>query len=244
MPEPTQRIGIIAPMPNELRPVVRMLGLTRTGELGGLPLYTGTVGDNEVVATRTGIGPPLALEATARLLSAMSVDRVVVTGIAGGIEPVSAVGDLIVPEEVVDAGTGERFRATAPAGISVQGLIRTGDGSDYELTHEEIAQLRDDGVVALDMETAAIARVCQQRNVPWVAFRAISDMAGDETIRPVVMTLVNPDGSPKLGRGALFLLRHPWKVVRMMSLGRDAQRAAVAAATAAVSSCSPPTPSM
>ena len=230
MPEPTQHIGIIAPMPNELRPVVRMLGLTRTGELGGLPLYTGTVGDNEVVATRTGIGPPLALEATARLLSAMSVDRVVVTGIAGGIEPVSAVGDLIVPEEVVDAGTGERFRATAPAGISVKGLIRTGDGSDYELTHEEIAQLRDDSAWT--------------RSVPWVAFRAISDMAGDETIGPVVMTLVNPDGSPKLGRGALFLLRHPWKVVRMMSLGRDAQRAAVAAATAAVSSCSPPTPSM
>ena len=51
------RVAIIAPMPNELRPVVKLLGLRRTGERGGMPVYTGTVGGTEVVATRTGIGP-------------------------------------------------------------------------------------------------------------------------------------------------------------------------------------------
>ena len=54
------RVAIIAPMPNELRPVVRLLGLRRTGERGGMPLYTGTVDGTEVVATRSGIGPARA----------------------------------------------------------------------------------------------------------------------------------------------------------------------------------------
>jgi adenosylhomocysteine nucleosidase len=234
MHDKSARVAIIAPMPNELRPVVKMLGLRRTGEQGGLPVYSGAAGTAQVVATRTGIGPRLATEATQRLLSSTSVDRVIVTGIAGGIEPVSAVGDLVVPEEVVDGATGERFRAAPVAGVALKGVIRTGDVDDYSLADDEIATLRDQGVIALDMETAAIARVCQEHNTPWIAFRAISDMAGDETIGPVVMTLVNPDGSPKLGASLRFLLTHPRRIPRMMRLAREANAAAVAAAKAAV----------
>ena len=47
--------------------------------------------------------------------------RRVVAGIAGGLAPVSAVGDLIVPEEVVDAATGEVLPAGAPGEVVVRG---------------------------------------------------------------------------------------------------------------------------
>ena len=230
------RVAIIAPMPNELRPVVKMLDLQRTGEQGGMPVFSGSAGSTEVVATQTGIGPRLAHEATERLLASTTIDRVVVTGIAGGIEPVSGVGDLIIPAEVVDGATGERFRATPVGDVSPDGVIRTGDATDYELDDAEIARLRDGGITALDMETAAIARVCQDRGVPWLAFRAISDMAGDDSVGPVVMTLVNPDGSPRPWAAIRFLLTHPHRIPRMARLGRDANAAAVAAAKAAVRS--------
>lgn len=242
MPEPTDRVAVIAPMPNELRPVVKRLSLTRTGAQGDFPVYTGATGTTEIVATRTGIGPRLAEEATERLLGSTTVDRVVVTGIAGGIEPVTAVGDLVVPEEVVDGVTGERFRAAPPAGVTVKGIIRTGDGSDYGIGHAELARLRDAGVVALDMETAAIARVCARHQVPWIAFRAISDMAGDESVGEVVMTLVHPDGRPHARKAAWFMLTHPWKLPRMARLGREANVAAVSAANAAVQVCTGPSP--
>jgi nucleoside phosphorylase len=196
-------VAIIAPMPNELRPVVRMLGLRRTGERGGVPVYTGTVDGVEVVATRTGIGRALAEAVTEQLLQATDVDRVIVVGIAGGLEPLSAVGELIVPEVVVVDATGER------------------------------ARLRDEGFTALDMETAAVARVCERNGIPWLAFRAISDMAGDESLGPVVMTLVNPDGSPRVWAGIRFLLTHPHRIRRFVRLGRDAQAATIAAAEAA-----------
>src|SRR5262245_20309566 len=111
------RVALIGPMPNELRPLVKMLGLQRTGEQGGMPVYAGTAAGTEVVATRTGIGPPLAEAATERLLQSTAVDRVIVAGIAGGLESMSAVGDLVVPEEVVDKATGDRFRATPVGGV-------------------------------------------------------------------------------------------------------------------------------
>ena len=95
------------------------------------------------------------------------------------------------------------------------------------------ATSRADGVVALDMETAAIARVCAERSVPWVAFRGISDMAGDPSVGEVVMTLVHTDGSPDLGAAARYFLRHPQRIPRMVRLGREADRAATTAARAA-----------
>ena len=199
-----------------------------------MPYYTGTVDGRELVATRTGIGPRLAEQATSRLLDATAVDRVIVSGIAGGLDPVSSVGDLIIPEEVVDKATGERFRATPSGGVTPKGVIRTGDGSDYDLHDRDVARLCEEGYTALDMETAAVARVCQRHGVPWLAFRAISDMAGDSSLGPVVMTLVNPDGSPKAWASIRFLLTHPHRIPRMLRLGRDANAATVAAAKAAV----------
>jgi nucleoside phosphorylase len=224
-------------MPSELRPVVKVLGLRRDGDLGPYPRYAGRRGDVDVVATGTGIGPALAAEATVRLLDALTLDLVIVSGIAGGIESASAVGDLVVPADVVDGATGDRFVASPPAGIDARGTIRTGDGDDYALTAAQLAGLRDEGVVAVDMETAAVARACQERGVPWVAFRGISDMAGDETVGAVVLTLVNADGSPKVGAGLRFLLGHPGRVPRLVRLARESGHAARIAAEATASAC-------
>jgi adenosylhomocysteine nucleosidase len=228
------RVGILAPMPNELRPVVALLRLRRTGDLHGLPLYTGVAGTTEVVATRTGIGPRLAEEAAERLLQSTELTRIVVTGIAGGIAPVTGVGDLVVPQIALDAATGERFPADVPPPVRAKGVVRTAGEESYELTAQELTRLRESGVHALDMETAAIARVCRRHGVPWTAFRAVSDMAGDESVGPVVMTLVHPDGSPRIGAALRFLLTRPWRIPRMVRLGREADGAARTAARAAV----------
>ena len=225
------RIGILAPMPSELRPVVRALGLRRRRGPGPT-VFAGRVSATEVLATGTGIGPALAAEVTERFLAQHAVDHVVVSGIAGGIEDASAVGDLVIPAEVISADDGSRFQATPLGGCRPAGIIRTGGTDSYRLAAAELARLREEGVVALDMETAAVARVCDGRGIPWTAFRGISDMAGDESVGEVVMTLVKPDGSPDLLAATRFFLRHPQRLPRMIRLGREAGVAAVQAARA------------
>ena len=227
----TARVAILAPMPSELRPVVKALGLRRRRGPGPA-VFAGRVGVTEVLATGTGIGPALATEATERFLAQHVVDHVVVSGIAGGIEGASAVGDLVVPTEVISADDGSRFPATPLGGCRTAGVIRTGGTDSYRVTAVALARFREEGVVALDMETAAVARVCQVRGIPWTAFRGISDMAGDESVGEEVMTLVKPDGSPDLLAATRFFLRHPQRLPRMVRLGREAGVAAGLAARA------------
>ena len=57
---------------------------------------------------------------------------------------------------------------------------------------EDIARISDDGVTAVDMETAAVAAVCERRGTPWSVFRVISDMAGDTD--DSVLAMANPEG--------------------------------------------------
>jgi nucleoside phosphorylase len=217
-----------------MKPVVRLLGLERTGQQGKLPVYTGRRGAAEVVLTGTGVGPALAHATAERMLDGSTFDRVIVCGIAGGLAPASLVGDLVVPEEVYDGANGERFRSTPVEGVTPEGVIRMGDGDDYEFNDVEVARLVAEGVTALDMETAAIARVCDQHDIPWIAFRVISDMAGDASLGPDVLALVDEFGKPKAWPSIRYLFTHPKQIPLMLRVGRDASAAARAAAKAAV----------
>jgi adenosylhomocysteine nucleosidase len=221
-------------MRSELRPLVRALSLRRTA-VGNFPVYRGAVGDTDVVATLTTIGTGAAAEATARLLDAFpSTDHVVVVGVAGGVGPNVGVGDLIVPEMVVDGATGREYRpALLGAGtgaVRSRGKLRTSD--EFIVDKATLAGLEADGVVAVDMETAAVAAVCEGHARPWSVFRAISDRA-DAYEDAWVLELARADGSANLPAVARLLLRRPWYAIRLARLGRDAASAARAAASAA-----------
>lgn len=228
------RLLVFAPMPSELRPVVKLLRLPRTGEQGGLAVHAGAVGRLDVVVTGTGIGPAMAAAAADRMLTGSRYDHVVVCGIAGGLAPASHVGDLVVPEEVVDGATGERYLATPLGGVEACGRIRTGDGDDYALDDTDVAALVAEAVTAVDMETAAVARACHQQEIPWTAFRAISDMAGSSSLGPEVLDLVDELGRPRTWAAMRYLATHPHRLPTMARVGRDAAAAANVAARATV----------
>ena len=133
-----------------------------------------------------------------------------------------------------DGANGERFRSTAVEGVTPKGVIRMSDGDDYEFSDADVVRLVAEGVTALDMETAAVARVCSQHDVPWIAFRVISDMAGDGSLGAEVLDLVDEFGKPKAWPSIRYLFTHPKQIPLLLRVGRDASAAAQAAAKAAV----------
>ncbi len=228
----TPRVAILAPMQSELRPLVKKLGLQRLADEDAV-VYTGNAGDVEVVATLTGIGMQPAADAAERILKADRVDHLIVAGIAGGVEPHCRVGDLIVPEVVVNGHTGTKHRPTPLGEATPHGTLVSSD--DFTSAADDVARASRDGTTAMDMETAAAAAVCEQRGCPWSVFRVISDMAGDTD--GAVLGLVNPDGSPNMAAAARYVLPRPWKIPQLARLARDAQAAADAAADAAIEAC-------
>jgi len=230
-PAPARRIAVLAPMRSELRPLVRCLALRRARSGAGA-LFSGTVGRVEVVATITGIGTRAAARAARLVLDATPVDHLVVIGIAGGIGPSVAIGDLVVPERVLDLATGAEHRPNALGDTPARGTLATSD--QLLVDPDEVARLERRGIIAIDMETAAIGAVCGERRCPWSVFRAISDRADDGSTDAAVFGLVGPDGAPDLAAVACFVLTRPWRVPELARLGRGLRLATNAAASAAV----------
>jgi adenosylhomocysteine nucleosidase len=223
-------------MPMEIRPLVKKLSLTKS-QIGEATVHTGTLGGGEVVAIVTGMGTKLATEGTERLLDAVEVDRVVVVGITGAVENETPIGTLILPEVVVDSATGTEHRPTPLGEGTPHGKMWT---TDQLLTeHDVIAGLRAQGVVSLDMETAAIAEVCERRGIPWSVFRVISDRATDGSLDEEVFHLSHQDGTPNGPAIARYFLKHPTRVARMAELAKGAKLAAETAADAAIRACAP-----
>ena len=228
-PSSPRRVALLAPMRSELLPLVRTLALQRSGS-GRDALYTGSLGRVEIVAVQTGIGVRLAARAVERVLASAAIDHVVVVGVAGGIGASVSIGDLVVPDVVVDLDTGARFRPAPLGDTPARGALLTADGL---LTDPALfARFDREGAVAIDMETAAVAASCERRALPWSVFRAISDHTSDGTIDPAVFAMTGPDGEAKPGAVARFLITQPWRIPQLVHLARGLKLATQTAASA------------
>jgi adenosylhomocysteine nucleosidase len=233
-PEKADPIAFICAMPMELSPLVKKLSLRKT-EVNGVEVHRGTLDGREVVAIVTGMGTKLATEATERLLEAMPVARVVVVGITGAVENETPIGTLILPEVVVNSATGTEYRPHPMGDGEPHGKMWTGDA--FLTDPDVIADLRDKGVVSLEMETAAIAESCERRGIPWAVFRVISDRATDGSVDEEVFRLSNQDGTPNAKAVAAYFAKHPGRIPTMARLAKGSKLATRRAADAAIRAC-------
>ncbi len=224
------RFGVVAPMPSELRPVVKAFGLRR-GRLGDLAGHIGRVGGAEVIAVTGGIGIARGEATARRLVGEAGVDHLVVVGIAGGVGPEVSLRDLVVPAVVSDWPARQQ-RAPARLGeVEPAGEIVSSD--EYGHPDEVLADFAATGVVAVDMETTGVAVAGEALGVPWSAFRAISDRADDDTFEVGTLGLVDAEGRPRPVAALGHVLCHPGRLPALTRLARDATAAAVTAARAA-----------
>jgi adenosylhomocysteine nucleosidase len=225
-----KRVGMLAPMHHELAPIVRRLELEDDGSV-----HRGRSGDREVVAMLTMMGMTAAADAARRMLE-LEVDWVMVVGIAGGIDPdVVAIGDVIVPEVVVDRATGQSFRPSAGAGLGPRGVLSCGD--ELITDPPTLAQMAAEGVIAVDMETAAVAAVCAAGGCPWSAYRSISDFAGGGLVDDALFAMTRPDGTADTDALNRYLEENPGRIAALTQLAQDMTVATEAAADAAIRAC-------
>jgi adenosylhomocysteine nucleosidase len=229
-------VGFLAPMRSELRPLVRRLGMRRVTR-GAHDVYEGVYLGQRVVATTTGMGTERAARRAAELIDGWGVDELVVVGVAGAVAG-ARVGEVVVPEVVEDHASGDDFRHSPRAPTAVRGRLLTTD--ELIKDPDQLRRLAARGVVALDMETAAVAGVCEARGCRWSVFRAISDDAFDPSIDESILGLSRADGTADLAAVARYVVADPRRIRLLSRLGRDLGRATNAAVGAALASLSSP----
>jgi uridine phosphorylase len=226
-------------MPLEMQAITAAFGLRPTGDAEGTP-WTGRVGGSEVTAIHIGMGPPLTRLATARLFDRsqpdhVAVDHVMIAGICGGLDPDLEVGTLLNPEVITDFTSGASYHHVPPGSEPTAGKLMTTEAATLDV--ERSKRFHRDGYLGVDMESSAVAEVCEAHGCPWSVYRCIGDRYFDGLLDDRIIALSNPDGSGNMDAIRELLAAEPEIVGRLAQLGEDSTRAAALAAQAAVRGC-------
>ncbi|QES47294.1 1-hydroxy-2-methyl-2-butenyl 4-diphosphate reductase [Streptomyces venezuelae] len=150
-----------------------------------------------VTVIRTGMGPRAAERAVDRALArpGMAGAAVVATGFCAGLVPGMHPGDLVVAEATRDPRGTVRCAGTGPLAGALARLlpgrtVHTGllTGSDHVVRGHERAELRAEGAIAVDMESAATLWAADRHRKtadgpPVAAVRVIVDAPEHELVR-------------------------------------------------------------
>lgn len=164
------KIGIIAALPGELKPLVRGWHRMPTAAGSGIRMWERPAlrGKNEVVAVCAGMGAAAARRAFSAAEFRGAMDLVLSIGWAGALTEGCHAGDVFEAAEVVDTQTGERFRAAAGKYRLVTTPQVAGFAEKNRLRQSYSADL-------VDMEAGTVARLAQMRGISIRCIKGISD---------------------------------------------------------------------
>lgn len=94
----TPRIGIVSAFGAEADILIAQTRQTRTHTVNGKRFTTGTLRGNRVVIVLSGVSIVNATMVTQQMLDHFRIERLVMSGIAGGVNPDNHVGDVTVPD--------------------------------------------------------------------------------------------------------------------------------------------------
>jgi adenosylhomocysteine nucleosidase len=197
-------IAVVCAVPAERRALA---------ELAGPDLALHVSGMGAAAAQRTGA-----------VVTAQPLRALVSAGFCGALSPELRVGDLVAPDEVRDEASGESF-APDPEMLAAAPGARGTLVSAVRLARTPADRARLDGL-AVDMESAALARASRAAGIPFLALRAVTDETRHRL--PDFDGLMDAAGRLTPGAGLLYFLRHPRDVPALVRLGpavREAGRA-------------------
>ena len=203
------RTAIVAAMHEELAAVLALMPDEQKQAVGGREFWVGHLHGLEVVAVLSRIGKVAAATTATALIERFHVDRIVFTGVAGGIAPGVQRGDVVVADSFLqhdldaspifpryevplygtdrfatDAALTEELSAAVRRALHGthlhRGLVISGDRFVSSAAESQALQKALPQALAVEMEGAAFAQVCHDYGVPFAAVRTVSDRADDE----------------------------------------------------------------
>jgi len=168
----------------------------------------------------TGIGRRNAEKSVRDFLDGNSPELILTCGFAGGLNPDLKPGDVIfeIGNRKSEIGNELLAAGARPAKFFCANRIAVTVAEKKELREET-------GADAVEMESEAIQTVCQERGIPCITIRAISDRA-DEDLPLDFNRLSKPDQSLNYGKLFLAIAKSPGKIGALRRLQKNAKFAA------------------
>jgi adenosylhomocysteine nucleosidase len=181
----------------ELAALRRALPIDRQEDIGGVRCLIGERDGQTYWLIRTGVGSEAAKTAASVVLGRRPMVLAISTGFAGALMPV-AIGDVIIGTSTSSASYDGSWKADADSvmcdravqcfvqSVAAEAGLAARIGSIVSVSEvvyraeDKKALGRLTGAAALDMESAALALVAQERGVPFTVVRTVSDLVGED----------------------------------------------------------------
>ncbi len=206
-----KRIGIVAALAGEIKPLIA--GWERVGANG---LYRKAIGEAELLACVAGMGRNAVTRAVEAVSSTGPLQTLVSLGWAGGISCGVKAGVAYPVNEVIDASTGERYSTGAAVDVAPLRLVTT----THVVQQQEKKPLAERYRASLvDMEAATVARLASARGIPFLCWKAVTDVASEKL--PDLNRFLGNDGQLRLPQLLAYASLHPGYWPALFRLGRN-----------------------
>lgn len=216
---------LLAALREELAALERATIVVRRHDVEGTAVVEGLLDGRPVLLAAVGDGATRALRGASAVLDAMPLSLAVVVGVSGALSPGLDPGSVVAAISILDGET----EAPAPDPTWTRRLVDSGVTPATIVASETILGTpaeketawarvgRGSMAAAVDLESAALARLLASRAVPFVVVRAVSD-AADETLPLDFDRFRKADGGVDRGRVIIAALRRPSSIPALWRL--------------------------
>ncbi len=225
-----------AALPAELAGLRRCMTVEETRNYSGITWYQGHSHGQNLLLVQTGMGRKAAERAGRIILDRYSPAALISFGFAGGLSKRLEAGSLVLCRQLYAEGD-MRSRPVVCSDIGLLTLAQAQQANgkapllgssvtvDRVVSRPEEKRVLGETYQAdvLEMESYWIGRVCAERQVAFLAVRAVSDEAGQEL--PPVERMVGPSGEVRWGAALCYFARHPRALAGVMHFAQTARTA-------------------
>ncbi len=231
------RIAIVAAMGEELHSLRQRLSGVQPVVLPSGSAVGGRLASRQVLLVETGEGAAAAEKGLEALLEEQDIEALIVVGVAGGLSPDLAVGDLVVASSVRDEAStlGSPDAALLQQALDSKSVVQGGVVSVDKIVvepaakHELWQSVGGGAFQVVDLESATYARLAVERHIPYLVLRAVSDTATEDL--PLDFNAFRTsEGRIHRGKVARHLIFHPHLVGPLKDLRSRLKECAVSMA--------------
>lgn len=208
--------GILVALPEELNTLLKCK-ITQ-GECFAM--------SDDILVILSGSGPDNASNAAQQLLN-KSAKRLISWGCAGALAPQLKAGDLIIPASILtennttlraDKYWSTQITSTLKEHIQCHNGAILGSQSILTTAEQKSRQFNITQALAVDMESAAIARVAELADIPFVVIRSIADPAHQDLPKALNYAM-KKTGVVSITKLLLYIITHPTELPGLIKLG-------------------------
>jgi adenosylhomocysteine nucleosidase len=221
-------VGIVAALAIETGDLVESLKNVCKYQSASIPVIEGEHAGKIVAVAVSGPGRVAARRATEVLISGHRPRLIIAAGFAGALNPSFSRNDLILPDEIIDC-EGGRHPVDLPDSLGAtirhfRGRLLTVD--HVVLSAAQKGELRDTYTAdSVDMESSAVAAMCSEKLVRFLAIRVISDDAQTDLPREIASVIAH-GGTYRVGAALRAVWQRPSSIKDFWSLYEHAIEAA------------------